>query len=394
MSISLRRLRRDHRNVEIVLALIEEQVDRATCGVEPDMALLNAAIAYFREYFTVFHQPKEEIIFGHLVGHVKNFAHEIFPLLDDHRALACRVDELERALKAVNGADQAALKDFIAAARSFIRSQREHLSAEERYFYPDAERILSGPQWAEVDRYLPGAQDPLSQVPPSAVFAPLARAVRVERALTQAEGEGAHREVVGIFDQPEDLQAAIDELLQSGFHRAELSLLSSVATVDRKLGHRFQKVQDLADDAAVPRVAYVSTEAIGDAEGALIGTLMYVGALTAAGAAVASGGALASLIVAAAVAGGSGGLLGAILARWVGHHHARHLQAQLDRGGLLLWVLARNDGAERCAVNILEKHSGVDVHAHTFPGTPDPAIRVNPVSAGASHDPHDQRPGH
>jgi len=35
------------------------------------------------------------------------------------------------------------------------------------------------------------------------------------------------REAVGVFNRSEDLQDAIDELLSSGFDRAELSLLAS-----------------------------------------------------------------------------------------------------------------------------------------------------------------------
>ena len=46
------------------------------------------------------------------------------------------------------------------------------------------------------------------------------------------------REAVEIFIRPEDLQYAIDELLTSGFHRAELSLLAGEHAVQEKLGHR------------------------------------------------------------------------------------------------------------------------------------------------------------
>src|SRR5688572_10009301 len=87
------------------------------------------------------------------------------------------------------------------------------------------------------------------------------------------------REAVGVFHRPEDLQSAIDELLSSGFHRAELSLLASEHAVEEKLGHRYRKVDALADHATVPRAAYVSNEAVGDAQGGLIGALMYVGAI-------------------------------------------------------------------------------------------------------------------
>jgi hypothetical protein len=174
-------------------------------------------------------------------------------------------------------------------------------------------------------------------------------------------------EAVGIFYRNEDLQGAIDELLSSGFHRSELSLLASEAAVQEKLGHHYRSVRALADDPAVPRSAYVSPEAIGDAQGGLIGALVYVGAAAAAGAVIASGGTLAAIITAVVLAGGTGGLLGSVLAKWLGDHHANYLQDQVDRGGLLLWVRTRHAAAERRAVDVLRRHSGGEVHVHTLP---------------------------
>lgn len=170
-----------------------------------------------------------------------------------------------------------------------------------------------------------------------------------------------------MFERPDKLQEAIDDLMSSGFDRAELSLLAAEKTVDEKLGHKYRKITELEDDPIVPRCCYVSTESIGDAEGGLIGGLMYVGATAAAGAVVATGGTLALVIAAAALAGGVGGLLGSLLAKWVGDHHAHYLQEQLDHGGLLLWVRAWNPDDEKRASEILSKHSGRDVHVHILP---------------------------
>jgi hypothetical protein len=175
------------------------------------------------------------------------------------------------------------------------------------------------------------------------------------------------REAVGVFNRPEDLQGAIDELLSSGFHRAELSLLASERAVEEKLGHRYEKVIALEDDPRVPRTAYVSTEAVGSAEGAVIGALMYVGATAAAGAVLVSGGTLAAGIAAILMAGGAGGLIGATLAKWIGDHHGQYLQQQLEHGGLLLWVRTWDVEEEKRAVEILRKNSGTDVHLHTIP---------------------------
>lgn len=175
------------------------------------------------------------------------------------------------------------------------------------------------------------------------------------------------REAVGVFHSPEELQAAIDELLERGFHRAEISLLASASAVDEKLGHRYRKISSVADDPIIPRAAYVSPEAIGGAEGGLIGVLMYVGAMAAAGAIVASGGTLAAAIIGAALSGGAGGLIGTMLAQWVGEEHSHHLQEQVERGGLLLWVRTWDGADEKRAIEILKKHFGSHVHVHGLP---------------------------
>jgi hypothetical protein len=161
-------------------------------------------------------------------------------------------------------------------------------------------------------------------------------------------------EVIGVFHTPEDLESAIDELLSSGFDRSELSLLASEAAVAEKLGGFYQLASELADDPA-----------IGDAKGALIGGLAYVGATVAIGAIVMSGGALAAAITAAVLAGGTGGLIGSVLARWVGHHHAAYLQDQIENGGLLLWVRAWNESDEARALEIVAKHAADKVHSRS-----------------------------
>lgn len=176
----------------------------------------------------------------------------------------------------------------------------------------------------------------------------------------------ADREAVGVFHRNEDLQSAVDELLSSGFHRFELSLLASEATVREKLGDQCKSISALADDPAVPRSVYVSPEAIRDAEGGLIGALVYIGAAAAAGAIVASGGTLATIITGVVLAGGTGGLFGTVLAKWLGDHHAVYLQDQIERGGLLLWVRTRDAAAEQRAVEILKRHSGGEVHVHVL----------------------------
>lgn len=173
------------------------------------------------------------------------------------------------------------------------------------------------------------------------------------------------REAVGIFDSEEALQAAIDDLLSHGFDRAEISVLAPVTAVEEKLGHHFQTVQEIEDDQGIMTKNYVPIETIGDAEGAVIGSLMYVGAFAGI-VLVASGGALAAALAALAL-GGSGTAIGIALSRFMKQHHADYIAEQLEKGGLLLWVRTWDQKDEDKAVKLLSAHSGHDVHVHGFP---------------------------
>lgn len=175
------------------------------------------------------------------------------------------------------------------------------------------------------------------------------------------------REAVTAFDNLEDFEAAVDELLSNGFDRAELSLIARDDAVAEKLGHIYRRAEEVEDDSDVPRKAFVSEEAVAEGEGALVGALMYVPAVIAGGAVVASGGALVAALGTAGLAAGAGGVVGAMLAEWLGENHADYIRRQLDRGGLLLWVNLRDAAHEAAATAILKKHSRQPVHVHSLP---------------------------
>jgi len=175
------------------------------------------------------------------------------------------------------------------------------------------------------------------------------------------------REAVAAFTSAGDMESAIDELLSSGFARAEISLLAASETVRQKLGHTFASTRELEDDPDVPTTAYIARESVGDAEGAVIGGLMYVGAFLAMGPIVGSGGTIGVAILAAALGGGGGAAIGSIFATLIGKKHAGGLEEQLENGGILLWVRTRDADHEERAREILARHSGQDVHVHGVP---------------------------
>jgi hypothetical protein len=174
-------------------------------------------------------------------------------------------------------------------------------------------------------------------------------------------------EAVAVFHDVESFEAAIDNLLAAGFDHADINVLAHEDTIASKLGPTHKSTAEFEDDPEVPRIGYIPNETIGNAEGAVIGAGVYVPAMFGGLAVAASGGTLLGVFVAAAVAGGAGGLIAAALARYIGHEHAKHLDQHLHHGGLLLWVRTRDAECEERALEILRRHSANDVHLHQIP---------------------------
>lgn len=170
-------------------------------------------------------------------------------------------------------------------------------------------------------------------------------------------------EAVAVFHDAAKLDAAVDALKKAGFKDEALSLLASEDAVEKKLGHRYERVEEMEDSDEAPRVAYRTQADLDDSEGTIIGSLTFLPAVIAAGTVVASAGVVAAAVTGTAIAGA---LIGTVLTRWLDHRHADLLQEQLEHGGLLLWVNIPTVDERDSAVRILMAHDGTDVHVHDF----------------------------
>ena len=172
------------------------------------------------------------------------------------------------------------------------------------------------------------------------------------------------REVVAVFRNAKELQGAIDELLICGFNHGDISLLADESAFALHPELAWRSARQLEDEPETPRAAYISPESIGDAQGALIAGLAYLGAVVTAAFTVGATGPIGGAVITSAFAAGAGGGIGALLARFLTHDRAIKLSDQLVRGGLLLWVRTRDTALEARAVEIMRRHAASDAHAH------------------------------
>ena len=171
-------------------------------------------------------------------------------------------------------------------------------------------------------------------------------------------------EAVGIFDRRDDLHAAIYDLRTLGFSRHDISLLARQDVLEQKLGRAYWRADELADDPKAPRAAFVSEDAIAALEGSIAGGFFYIGSMIAMAAMLGPASTLAASIAAIAIGGAPAAVLGVLLARRAALPHQRNYAAQLEHGGMLLWVRVRDAAHRDLAVKILQGHSGREVHVH------------------------------
>jgi len=178
---------------------------------------------------------------------------------------------------------------------------------------------------------------------------------------------GDIREITGLFREERRLQTAVDELLVAGFDRSAFSLLADPRAVERDLGRGYANSAELEDELQAPRIHYAGRDSRIEGQWLIIGIPGYAGGVLSAGILAASGASALAVAIGTALIGLGCAFIGVLVARYVGRHHSRYLQAQLARGGLLLWVRVKDAAQENLAGEILKRHAAEDVHGHDLP---------------------------
>jgi hypothetical protein len=173
---------------------------------------------------------------------------------------------------------------------------------------------------------------------------------------------GMFKEVVGLFNNVDDLQNAIRELEGTAFSRGDISVMGKREDLQNVFGSKTVPPELAMDNADTPRQAPSRPEEQNIGRSAMIGVPAYIGAMAMA----LSAGAVTfpAIIGAAALGATGGGAIGAILAKLLGDRYSRHIEEQIERGGLLLWVRTPDKDREDTAQRIMIACGGYNVHVH------------------------------
>ncbi len=154
-------LRKDHRNFELLLKVLEQELAVFDRAERPDYEILEDIISYFQGYPERCHHPKEDVILGKVKARDPTTAEAIGNLESEHEEEARRLLRFTEAVARVFNDHDVPRDAFDKTARGFIKHVRWHMEMEEQQFFPAALKTLTDEDWAELDAKLTDEKDPL-----------------------------------------------------------------------------------------------------------------------------------------------------------------------------------------------------------------------------------------
>jgi hemerythrin-like domain-containing protein len=161
MALIIDQLQMDHRNMRLLLGILEEQLDLYRAGSPPDFDLMEQIIEYTLHYPSLIHHPREDLLFRRLLARDPGSRLVIGDLIADHAELAQLVQRLAAAVHNVARDVELPREWFENLVRDYIAKTRQHMDAEERGLFPRLLAALADSDWAELDGLVAQGRDPL-----------------------------------------------------------------------------------------------------------------------------------------------------------------------------------------------------------------------------------------
>jgi hemerythrin-like domain-containing protein len=154
-------LREEHRNIEKLLGVLEQELGVFDRHERPDYETLQAVVDYFAEYPARCHHPKEDMIVDVLKMRDPAAARAVGDLESDQRQEEERLRRLAHTIENVRSGGELPRQAVDDVVRDFIAHERRHIEAEERALFPAALNVLRPADWARIEARMSDARDPL-----------------------------------------------------------------------------------------------------------------------------------------------------------------------------------------------------------------------------------------
>ena len=157
----IERLSQEHRNIRKLLAILEREIEIFDAGEQPDYEVIRSIISYFEVYTEIYHHPQEDLVFAKLRVRDPATAKRIGDLAREHRKGTDRLRRFAEAIDLVLSDEEVLRTSVETVVRDFIAHERQHMTMEDRDFFPAAREALKPQDWDDIATAVDSHSDPL-----------------------------------------------------------------------------------------------------------------------------------------------------------------------------------------------------------------------------------------
>lgn len=135
-------LRQDHRNMTLVLNILDQTAGLARSGEDPEFELIDEIMRYMTVYPDAVHHPKEDVIYAELRKTRPDLAAGLDNIPSDHREIAALGSKLRDDVEAIIAGAAVRRESFVKDATDYVQRLREHMQWEEDDLFKRVDEMI------------------------------------------------------------------------------------------------------------------------------------------------------------------------------------------------------------------------------------------------------------
>jgi hemerythrin-like domain-containing protein len=174
----LSELREDHRNMALVLNVLESTVETATNGEDPDFELIGEVMRYMTVYPDAVHHPKEDVVYAELKKQRPDLTEGLDDVPEDHKQIAALGSKLREDVEAIVAGAAVRREQFIVDALKYVGRLRSHMIWEEEDLFNRIDTMIGENSHAVDVGDFTHIKDPVFELEVEAAFRRLVSSLR------------------------------------------------------------------------------------------------------------------------------------------------------------------------------------------------------------------------
>ena len=129
-------LREDHRNLTVLLNMLEREIARLKDREDPDYDLLHDIMMYMTGYPDAVHHKKEDWVYARMAAVRTSMQRDLARIEHDHADISNLGNKLLSDIKAIESGTVMRRFDVVEDARRYLVRQRDHMRWEDEKLFP------------------------------------------------------------------------------------------------------------------------------------------------------------------------------------------------------------------------------------------------------------------